>query len=297
MSDSIYTTGVGSLPFDTMGEAISHSLNNYSIPWLPEIKNTCPDSVPPFFWRACSIELKDAILRDDVEGLKSILKGPIKNHLTLENEIIHGLYEFKTETLKLNPQQIKIQIIGPTTFSKILQSNWSIHRKLAVDYSNKWITQLSEKIAHELKRDQIILVWDEPMLDNLDNFQTFYRRNFTAIQCYGLHCCASFQSEFIPPEGKNSYISFDTSVTDLGNEPFVKKLQDFLKSGGIIALGVIDTNTETFNFDSHGQFKDIVQNLRRYGQIIVTPGCGTGQKTIGFENKTANALEEFALSL
>jgi hypothetical protein len=179
------TTGIGSLPYKNICQAVNHSLK-YDIPFLPELPN----------------------LGDNM--LDSVDKGREPSCLK----------EFKERVIKRNIETVKIQVVGPATF---LDSRYGKYKNIE-DASDATVNKICDqlyKITHGLETKEIILFLDEPVLASKSfDFQKLWEPIFKSFKVTpGVHCCANMDWDILFKSPLIKYISFDASCYDVTMYP------------------------------------------------------------------------------
>ncbi len=322
------TTGIGSLPHTDSIEACRLVLETFDIPFWPQlpklsfhesmisqfsegipfikidekretirIERNASDALTRFY-ETYSEDLKVAISEDYAKGLHTFIKF-IKNK------------KFKF---------LKGQITGPLTFTLGLKG--SEGRSVYFDEELREISLMVLKatIRWQIEMlkpyaEHIIIFVDEPILSALGSTSyigvdpeealRLLKETSDAIKqaggIPGIHCCDKADWPLVIHSGTN-IISFDAygyiETVSIYPEEFTK----FLRDGGYLAWGIVPTtdvireeNTDSIKrrFDTGlEKLSKSIPSTLLLSQILLTPSCGTGSRSVEEAVKVFKILVE-----
>lgn len=231
-----------------------------------------------------------------------------------------GIYAFVKIIKDKHFQFLKGQTTGPLTFTLGLKNEEK--RLIYFDEELREISLLvlNAKIRWQIDflkpfADNIILFIDEPILSalgtsaylgvNSDDTLRLLRETSDAIKkaggIPGIHCCGKADWLMVINSGV-SIISFDAYDYVETISLYPAEFTEFLKNGGYLAWGIVptteairDENTESIKrrFDTGIEklSKTIPEELL-LSQILLTPSCGTGSRSVEETIKVFRTLIE-----
>jgi hypothetical protein len=308
-----FTTGVGSLPFEDPEKAIEHVFTKYTLPFLPELPRMIgkKSSIPPMLYSVCSPRLRQAIganqTQDFFREWERWSESAAEAEETLQSWSL--LSPFANRAKSSN--QIKVQMAGPDTFSTFLQTLGGQSREVAEKFSWAWVQTLSQALVAKLTPlvlGRIYFFWDEPTLGSgatLGGGERYLglRGGVPSKRvAYGLHCCGVIDFCTLSRHAHRMYAGFDVYAGKIDLDELVPDACHHLDQGGGLALGLVDTKADHINIESTiGRARPFLAKLAtspNFTEVLLTGGCGTGLKTVAFEEALAETLRTIgALSM
>lgn len=301
MTLELETTGIGSLPFTEVQDAVDHVFSSYTIPFYPQLPKhrqftsskaaqMLQEVVPPQVLELLSKDVKPDLVRLDASWTVDLAGFP-------------GIDLFRDRLNKSEARYFKLQLAGPQTALAALEffTGFAPEKEIQALLTRK-IIALGELLINYLRTESkiCIFLWDEM----LPTPQTIGSKNFLLdllqieIQnkvISGIHNCAPLKPEVFRPYGLGRYLAADLSQIALEDPDNIYALQNTVKNGGIIA-GVVDTQKTSIDqklTEKRWQiFKRIIARVPGLTKkpLILSGGCGTGLHTIDFEIALAKVL-------
>ena len=309
-------TGVGSLPFTSVSQAIEHVFAHYEIPFLPQL----PQS-----------HLHEQMLYQFLEDFRGFTKVGNRLFIDLDHfkpqnlpsqvfsfSFLSALEPFCQKSKKA--PLIKLQVTSPYTMASHL---FCSDQKLVLDhppvyeYLKEFILYKTKVLLQKFPQPKL-LFFDEPMLSRANVDQVLpmlegFIRSLTAFgmtgtlgmtgQClFGLHSCNLWSSFLFQKIFLSSFdiISFDMKegLDALLEEP--EALFSFLKKGWLM-WGVVPTSfsgelaPDFFIHSLQNKHLKKEQILTIVAKLLMSPACGTSQVSVEQEQKCAKNLKQMAL--
>ena len=303
------TTGIGSLPYATVEEALTHVFSHYEIPFLPQLPNVSKreqmiaqplEDFPGFREKkgAFSVELD----RFEFEDFK---------RKTFSFAAFSALPRF----LKQNRSEIiKLQMTGPSTIAEHLYC--SDKRRLIdhpeiYEYLILFLIHKTQALIDRFEdKPQILFLFDEPVLTEKNSEMVFrgLGRMVDVLSkksntLFGLHSCNRWSgpvfSEFFKSPLKmlsmDMLLNVDSLLADV---EVMKTWMAYLQKGWMVwGLGP-DTDPSNIliaRFKNEGlQNKKIISIIKR---SLLSPACGTGLLSVAQERACAIQLKKSAQRL
>ncbi len=299
-------TGVGSLPFVSVSQALAHVFAHYEIPFLPQLPKQ---------------HLHEQMLYQFLEdfpgftqlGNRLFIDLDIFKPQKLENKsfsfsFLGALDSFiqKSKHVSL----IKLQVTSPYTIASHL---FCSDQKLVLDhgpiyeYLKEFIFHKTNALIQKFPQPKLIF-FDEPMLSraNVDEVLPLLEGYIQKLRRqdlqFGLHSCNLWSSFLFQKifHSRFDIINFDIQegLEAILEEP--EALFSFLKRGWVM-WGVVPTsfslNLEPASFIHSLQNKCLKtkQILTILAKSLMSPACGTSQVSMDQEKKCAKNLKQIAL--
>ncbi len=303
---SCSTTGVGSLPFTSVSQAIEHVFTHYEIPFLPQLPKQ---------------HLHEQMLYQFLEDFPGFTKAG--NQLFIDLDCFRA-EDLKTKTFSfsflsaLEPfckksktaPLIKLQVTSPYTIASHLLCS---DQKLVLDhppmydYLKEFIFYKTKALLQKFPQPKL-LFFDEPMLShaNVDQVLPMLEELIQNLKVkdtlFGLHSCNLWSSVLFQKIFSSSFdiISFDMKE---GLDAILEDSQalfSFLKKGwlmwGIVPASFVSDFKPDFFIQSL-QNKHLKKDkiLTIVSRLLMSPACGTSQVSVDQEKKCAKNLKEIAL--
>lgn len=322
------TTGIGSLPHTDPEEACRLVLETFDIPFWPQLpKLSFRESMIPQFSEGMPFikidENKETIRveRDRGNALTRFYETYSEEwQVAISKDYAKGFHTFIKMIKDKHFKSLKGHITGPLTFTLGLKDSEGRLVYFDEELREISIMILKAKIRWQIEilkpyAEHIIIFIDEPILSALGS--TSYlgvdpeealrvlREISDAIKhaggIPGIHCCGKADWPLVINSDVR-IISFDAYEYIETISMYPAEITRFLKGGGYLAWGIIPTtdSIREENPDSIKKRFDIgVERLSKsipadllLSQILLTPSCGTGSRSIEETLKVFKTLVE-----
>jgi hypothetical protein len=327
------TTGIGSLPHINPDEACRLVLENFDIPFWPQLpKLSFREFMIPQYSEGLPFlkidEKKEAIWveRDDSDALTEFYEACSDRwEAPISENHAKGLYAFVKKIEKSLFPFLKGHVTGPLTFTLGLKDN-----KGKLVYYDEELREISLLLLKaktgwqiELLKPytrQVIIFIDEPILSALgtsayigvddDEALRLLRELTESVKqsggIPGIHCCGKADWPLVIKSGVR-IISFDAYDYMETISLYPGEFSGFLQKGGYLAWGIVPTTDaiRDENADSvRRRFDAGLEHLSKFlpqplllSQILLTPSCGTGSISVDETAKVFQILAELKKSL
>lgn len=325
------TTGIGSLPHRSVGDAIGEAFR-VDVPYLPEL----PMRDAREFMLAQATEGIPGIV-SDAEGMIALDleawrrgRGPFddKLHAAIDEKRLDlflpsetyqaALYPFLESVKKGRVKVAKVQIAGPLTVQWALRTtSGEMPPAAALTHVSRTILARTLALSEAVERTgaQPMVFFDEPGMYAFSRQQPRHilmmqelRINIMALRkrgaSVGLHCCSDADWGTLLSLGLD-VVAIDAQLSLRSLLKAGETLVTFVSMGGRLALGVIPTN--------HGEqasiddlligIEDHLATLEQYfptrasilehilSRSLLTPACGLGLRT---EKEAASIIDQLS---
>jgi len=321
-------TGIGSLPHLNAEEACSFVLDNTDIPFWPQLPRLSffELMIPQFSeglpFLKVDEERQNIWIEDD--GSNSLnefyerYSDGIMTSISERNS--KGFYAFLKSIKGMHFDFLKGQTTGPLTFTLGLKDKKGRPIYFDEELREVSLLLLKSKIRWQINilreyANNVIVFIDEPILSALgtssylgvdtEEVIRLLRETSDEIKqsnCIsGIHCCAKADWQIVIESGVD-IISFDAYEYAQTLSIYPDEFNDFLKRGGYLAWGIVPT-TDAIIKESTESLKEhfnlSLERLSKYlpyslliKQIIMTPSCGLGSRSIEDSTKVFRILRE-----
>ena len=322
------TTGIGSLPHTNPEEACELILNTFDIPFWPQLPQLSfhESMIPQFsegipFLKIDEKKEKIWIERDNSSALTKFYETYSEDlGIAVSEGYAKGLYPFIEMVKDEHFRFLKGHVTGPLTFTLGLKD--SDGRLVYFDEELREISLmvLKAKIKWQVETlkpyaEHIIIFVDEPILSALGSTSyigvdpeeslRLLREILEAIKYAGaipgIHCCSKADWQMVIKTGTN-IISFDAYDYIDTISLYPAEFTEFLKGGGYLAWGIIPTTDSISGENSDSIKRRFDTSMERLSnsipadlllsQILLTPSCGTGSRTVEETLKVFRLLVE-----
>lgn len=309
------TTGIGSLPHKSPADAVALSLQALDIPIWPQLPNVSflEQMIPQYsegmpgmridaqkesfriernheeverFYETCGPDARIAISRDYARGFHAFMEAIktrqfdcLKGHITGPLTYTLGLKDEADRLVYYDEELREISLM-------LLQAK------------ARWQVDMLKPFARE-----VIIFIDEPILSalgssaylgvNLEEAARLLSETARAIHeagaIAGIHCCGRADWPLVMSSGID-ILNFDFYSLGGTLALYPQETTAFLKKGGYLAWGIVPTSDDITreNEDSIlGIYRDRMETLSKHipadlltSQILLTPSCGTGSRTV-----------------
>ncbi len=311
------TTGVGSLPHLDAGEACSLILESFDIPFWPQLPKLSFKEfmVPQYsegmpFFRVDPEKQMFWIEKSSSDELERFYESwTEKSRIAISEDYAKGLHRFLYAIRNRRFEFLKGQVTGPLTFTLGLKDSEG-----KPIYFNEELREISLMLLKAKTRwqfdilkahaQEVIVFIDEPILSalggssylgvNPDEALRLLREMTETIKSLGgisgIHCCGNADWPLVIKSGAD-IINFDAydyvDTIALYHEEF----KSFLERGGVLAWGVVPTSDAINSESPESIRKRYDRGIERLSlhiperlvvsNILLTPSCGTGSRTVG----------------
>ncbi len=309
------TTGIGSLPHQDAHEAVNLVLRGFDIPFWPQLprRSLLEGMVPQFTEGMPQIRIdRDGSVwahRDSEEELHRFYESYTDSTLlAISEDYAKGLHEFLKEIRKGRYRVIKGQITGPVTFTLGIRLRDGNPLYFDEELREIALMVLKAKARWQIEMmkpqtENLLLFVDEPVLSVIggsaylaiapEELERLIGELISSISeagaIPGIHCCGSADWGMVIRSGVK-VLSFDAYEHFSSILAGADAILEFLKKGGYLAWGIVPT-TETINRETVDsltrRFFENMEALSKFvpqgllkSQILLTPSCGMGSRTL-----------------
>jgi hypothetical protein len=291
---TIYTTGIGSLPFDDADRAVEHVFAHYTLPFLPQLpKRLAVGNMASMFMEALTPEMLGALREKDARAFGAALQVAAKAGDKATAAVAHwpgATPAFKAAAAKA--PRLKLQLIGPASFIALAEMQLG-PGTVATIAACDWLRALQRTALHVLApaTSEVFWIWDDAILA-LPKAATIRATWLSSAPSHprvteGYHCCAPIPFATLTKALPAKLFAVDLNVVQF--EP--AELQSFASAGGRLIAGVVDTRDN--KVDQAALFR-LTAELPRGSVLAYSGGCGTGLHEPQFEAALAKALRTLA---
>lgn len=327
------TTGIGSLPHRDPGEACKLVLENCDIPFWPQLpKISFRESMIQQFSEGLPFIKVDAqretvfVERDGNEELTNFYETYSEDFkIAISEDYAKGFYTFLKIINSEHFQSLKGHITGPLTFTLGLKD--SDNRPVYFDEELREISLmlLKAKIRWQIDllksyAESVIVFIDEPILSALGSTSYLGVNPHESLRLLketsdaiskaggipGIHCCSNAAWPIVI-DSNVKIISFDAYEYADSIIIYPEEINQFLRDGGYLSWGIIPTtdSIREENIDSiRRHFESNMEKFSKFipsrfllSQILITPSCGAGSRSIEEAVKVFELLKAFKKSI
>jgi len=317
-------TGVGSLPFQRAQEACQFLKDTFKddiIFWPQLVKASFLENMYVQFSeglpavkidkdkRRIYVDTKEDSYQQQLELTLGHYLNNDLDYFAITKDYAQGLYAMLEDSELCNTEYFKGQIIGPISFGLTVQQengqsiiyNPELYQALLKVLSMKVRWQI-RKLKSKSSKVKTIIFIDEPYLVSVgSSFVSLKKEDIIkdlneVIDSIhqegafaGVHCCGNTDWSILL-KTKIDILNFD-AFNYLNNLLiFQDELQSFIKTGGILAWGIVP-NSEQINTGTIENYlletvKDVAKKKRLLdNQVIITPSCGCGTLSVELAKK------------
>ncbi len=319
------TTGIGSLPHTNVDEAVELVLGSFDIPFWPQLPKLGFRElmIPQYSEGMPGLRVNEAkgdvsVERDEEEILRFYETCGEECRVAISEDYARGLHLFLKKIEGKSFDLLKGHVTGPLTYTLGLQDKDGKPayfdeelREIALmllGAKARWQVEILGKSA-----EKVIIFIDEPILSALGSTSYVGVSNEEALRLLrqtsdeireaggipGIHCCGRADWPLVMDSGVDimNFDAYEFAHT-LGIYP--AEVTSFLEGGGIIAWGIVPTTedikketeesiAELFGKAIDGLSEKIPRDLL-LRNIMLTPSCGTGSRTVEETRKIFNIL-------
>lgn len=322
------TTGIGSLPHTDPAMACRLVLETFDIPFWPQLPRLSfrEFMIPQYSEGIPFLKIDEKketvwIERDESDALTRFYESYSEDlKIAISDDYAKGLHTFINTIKDKHFEFLKGHVTGPLTFTLGLKDSDGRLVYFDEEFREISLLVLKAKIRWQIERlklyaEKVIIFIDEPVLSALGSSSyigvapeealRLLREASDAIKevggISGIHCCSKADWPLVINSGV-SIISFDAYDYVETISLYPAEFTAFLKRGGYLAWGIVpttesiqDENTESIKrrFDTSLETlsKSLPEDLL-LSQILLTPSCGTGSRSIEEAIKVFHILVE-----
>lgn len=312
----VLTTGVGSLPFESVREALDHVFEAYTLPFYPQLPRLAVGGPPSPAesgddglqqGRPCrdsksrhSPASRDEDAKPDAgdggrdipqmlgEVLTPLARAFIreKRHKDLlvlleadaeDERAARGLLETLPGFPEFCDRVRGFEGAKMQLVGPRTLAAW-LGNDEALPFCWAWIETLS-RAALKMIPTRTSLFWDDALLATRPLAGEAERLRKSG---YGLHCCAPASGPELLSVFRGAWLALDLHAVTLENEA----LAEHFAAGGNVVFGIYDTAAATL-----GSEKLPPAGILYRDPVVLSGGCGTGLKTPEFERALADGLK------
>lgn len=327
MIEPFETTGIGSLPLKDPFRAVELILSSCDIPFWPQLppRSFRELMIPQYTEGLPGVEIdteKDRVFIKycGPEELNRFYSLYSEGHLfPLSEAYASGFYAFLRSISNRNLPYIKGQITGPLTFTLGLRAPDGRYLYFDEELREVAALLLQRKAEWQIKRlseyaGRVIIFIDEPILTAIggssymgveaSDIERLLSNTVNAIKAAGgisgIHCCGKADWGMLTRTGVevlnfDAYEYFDTLRI------YAVEIGEFLKRGGYLAWGIVPTTDAIDKEELEGlkerldselqSLSETVSNDLLKKNIILTPSCGAGSRTVEQAEKILSLLK------
>ncbi|MEW6570561.1 MAG: hypothetical protein AB1390_05240 [Nitrospirota bacterium] len=324
------TTGIGSLPHRDPDEACRLILDTCDIPFWPQLPNlSFYELMIPQFSEGMPFLKVDA-QRKTIRLEKNMSDDLMRFYenysdeqgIAMSQEYSQGFFAFLRKIEKDHRHFLKGQVTGPLTFTLGIKESGGRHIYFDEELREVALMVLKAKARWQIKflrpyTDNVVIFIDEPILSALGStsyigvspaeaFRLLREIVYAVKQSGGIpgiHCCGKADWPLIIKSGV-TIISFDAYDYAGTISLYPEEFSRFLNEGGYFAWGVVPTtdaireeNLESIRRRFESQMDAMSDSLPGdllHSQVLLTPSCGAGSRSIEETLKIFDILKELS---
>ncbi len=310
------TTGIGSLPYLDAEEACRLILGTVDIPFWPQLPRLSfrEFMIPQYsegmpFFKIDNEKQTFWIEKNSSEELERFYESWTPGtSIAISEDYAAGLHTFVAMIKNRRFDLLKGHVTGPLTFTLGLKDRDG--RPVYFDEELREISLMLLKAKAKWQIDLlktnaegVIIFVDEPILSAIggpgylgvqpDEALRLLRELTETIRAFGgvpgIHCCGNADWPLVIRSNAD-IINFDAYDYAGTIALYPSEFRDFLENGGLLAWGIVPTSDEInaedlgslrARFDSG--FSGLARNIPEQlllSNILLTPSCGTGSRTV-----------------
>jgi methionine synthase II (cobalamin-independent) len=326
------TTGIGSLPHTDVEAAVELVLGSFDIPFWPQLPRLGFRElmIPQYSEGMPGLRVDEArgdvsVVRDEEEIRRFYEASGEGFRVSISEDYARGLHAFLKRIEGRSFDLLKGHITGPLTYTLGLQDGDGKPAYFDEELREIALMLLAAKARWQIdvlgkSAEEVIIFIDEPILSALGSTSYVGVSDDEALRLLtqtagaireaggipGIHCCGRADWPLVLDSGVD-ILNFDAYefAQTLGIYP--AEVTSFLERGGIIAWGIVPTTddigretgesiVERFGEAIDGLSERIPEDLL-LRNIMLTPSCGTGSRTVEETLKIFEILGELKESV
>jgi len=296
------TTGVGSLPFTRLDEALKHVFASYTLPFYPQLPQRADASdarLPLMLREVVTPTMLEALKKRDGHGFVRALES------AEADEAVSALYGWDDFAVRAaGAPMLKVQCAGPVAF-------WQMTSKLVADVPDavlrplaaRWIGAYSTALARRASAlcETLYFVWDDGgFATHADGDARKAAEQLVTTKLprarFGFHSCEPGTLERWTSTMPRAVLALDLSVVGVVDTQEQRVMAaKHLQRGGDFIFGVVDTSSTKIQPE---RGMELARAARALGaRPILSGGCGTGLHQPAYELALAQSLQAAAALL
>lgn len=266
----VITTGIGSLPFDSIDQAIDYAFD-FDLPYLPQLPKLTPD---------------EAMLTQSLSGIDSGMER-LGSEFCCWDAALKRLHNTEAK-------QFKMQFCGCYCLK-----HYALPKLADLQLVEALAKRLIAYIEFFKQRQiHLIIVLDEPQVTDHESFDHLYTHFFSQMpsslhEHIGIHCCGTMPWEVVL-DFPFKLVSIDLSLQQLNlREPTIRQL--LINNQVEIIFGAIPTDWESAN---NSQLESLAEEIKSLAlnphRIIISPACGHGLRSLQMAEMGKKATHQLA---
>lgn len=318
------TTGIGSLPHTSADEAVRAVIGTFDIPFWPQLPAlSFRELMLPQYSEGMPCVRMDSekqsiwFERDEGEIGRFYETHGENARSPISEEYAAGLYAF-VKAVRSGGKFLKGHITGPITFTLGLKDASGLPLYFDEELRQIALMLLQAKARWQidllgLYAEKVVVFIDEPILSALGSTSYLGVERGEALRLLtetadciraaggipGIHCCGRAEWPLLFETGID-ILNFDAYEFGQTLAIYPEETRAFLEKGGYLAWGIVPT-TEAVISETTAGLKDLFMRLLEAlskgipgglltENIILSPSCGTGSRTMGETEKVFELL-------
>jgi len=316
MLKSFLTTGIGSLPHLDSQEACRLILHTFDIPFWPQLPGlSFKELMIPQYSEGLPFLKIDAqkeaiwIERNSSDELERFYESwTEESRISISEDFAQGMHVFLETIRTKNFALLKGHVTGPLTFTLGLKDHTGKPVYFDEEFREISLMLLKAKTRWQLDQlkqhaEKVIIFIDEPILSALGSSGYLGVNSAEASRLLkelidvirseggisGIHCCGNADWPMVI-NCRPDIINFDAYdyIDTLALYP--DQFRGFLEKGGYLAWGIVPTseaitgeNPESISQCFQKSIEKLSVHIPRdlvFSNILLTPSCGTGSRTV-----------------
>jgi hypothetical protein len=316
MLKSFLTTGIGSLPHLDAQEACRLILNTFDIPFWPQLPGlSFKELMIPQYSEGLPFLKTDVqketiwIERNSSDELERFYESwTEESRISISEDYAQGLHAFLRTVRTKKFQHLKGHVTGPLTFTLGLKDHTGKPVYFDEEFREISLMLLKAKTRWQLDQlkqhtEEVIIFVDEPILSALGSSGYLGVNSAEASRLVtelidvirseggisGIHCCGNADWPMVINCGPD-IINFDAYDYTDTLALYPDQFSGFLEKGGYLAWGIVPTseaitgeNPESISRCFQKSIEKLSVHIPRdliFSNILLTPSCGTGSRTV-----------------
>ena len=310
------TTGIGSLPHRNALEATMLILDTFDIPFWPQLPGiSFKELMLPQYSEGLPFLKMDTnketiwIEKNSSDELERFYESwTEESRIAISEDYAQGLHVFLKTVRTRSFRFLKGHITGPLTFTLGLKDHTGKPVYFDEEFREISLMLLKAKTRWQLDQlkphaERVIIFIDEPILSALGSSSYLGVSDLEASRLLkelidvirseggisGIHCCGNADWPLVIKCGPD-IINFDAYDYAETIALYPEEFRGFLEKGGYLAWGIIPTSEAIAGETPESIKKRFQQGVEKlslnvpgdliFSNILLTPSCGTGARTV-----------------
>ncbi len=310
------TTGIGSLPHHSAIDGCGLVLSSFDIPFWPQFpKISYKEFMIPQFSEGMPFLKLDPdkqliwVEKNTSDELERFYESCTpESRIAISEDYAQGLHAFLRMIKGRRFSILKGHVTGPLTFSLGLKDDAGRAAYFDEEFREISLMLLQAKTRWQIDMlkqhaDSVIIFIDEPILSalgsssylgvNTDEALRLLQEMVKTIKAEGgiagIHCCGNADWSMVMKSGAD-IVNFDAYDYLDTIALYHEECRNFLETGGYFAWGIVPTSDAISGENPDSVREKFQAGLRTFSQhipidlirsnILITPSCGTGSRTV-----------------